>query len=760
MFKKNDPLIGSVMQAMNYGNMQREVEANLCEELGIHSRKVLPHEMQSEYDALLKQRLDEASIAKKANDWTRTFTNRENAAHDDGDETTLMRSAMDHTNGNESLSRKMVNHILNIKEELKGNQHKIDANKNNRIDSQDFKMLRASKGVNEASKDTSKKAPKEYGVDVERELARKPKGEYGVDTEREMAKKEQPRKAKYFEESDDMGPVHKSEGPSPKTYRHKTSGKEISSVKAPAGDQWELVKESGEMGAVAKNESPKTYRHKTSGKEINAVKAPAGDQWELVKEEQLDEISDKLKKRYVRAAKLDKAHAERQADFSSRASNNKEYNPVTREKFRQEADWLKSIAAKRAKGIAKATNEETLDELKKSTLASYIKKASHDVATRSAAVRGFSRDAEQQRKDMKPMDARRSEERAEKTFKKSWKRREGIAKAADRLASEESDPYIEAAKKMTRAERSAWVKDQIQKAKEEKARLRKSLRAKTTKPVKEETNQIDEKAPPGAKYERMVKHIKAGYAKDGLTQREKGIAYATAWKAKNKKKMSEEITLDSVLDEISHNLGFDIREQSAIDNQPVGAKLRNFFTRSNTERNQDAADRLASVGQGANRTQGTPTHLAPAVQAQAQAASRENQARDNQQMSAAYSRQQGNQVAAPSTSATTAAKMSPQGGDDSTLSVNNARATSTVPTPRTPDDSTLSVNNARTPPTPVSTTAAERRPAPSTPTPRPAAKPDTSAPGGLSQKEFGDIWKGTGATQQDVQGMIDRGKTS
>lgn len=52
-------------------------------------------------------------------------------------------------------------------------------------------------------------------------------------------------------------------------------------------------------------------------------------------------------------------------------------------------------------------------------------------------------------------------------------------------------------------------------------------------PVKEE-EQIDEKAPPGAKFERMVKHIKKGYSKDGLTKKEKGIAYATAWKAKKR----------------------------------------------------------------------------------------------------------------------------------------------------------------------------------------------------------------------------------
>jgi len=34
-----------------------------------------------------------------------------------------------------------------VKEELKGNQHKIDANKNNKVDSHDFKLLRAGKKV-------------------------------------------------------------------------------------------------------------------------------------------------------------------------------------------------------------------------------------------------------------------------------------------------------------------------------------------------------------------------------------------------------------------------------------------------------------------------------------------------------------------------------------------------------------------------------------------------------------------------------------
>jgi hypothetical protein len=53
----------------------------------------------------------------------------------------------------------------------------------------------------------------------------------------------------------------------------------------------------------------------------------------------------------------------------------------------------------------------------------------------------------------------------------------------------------------------------------------------------EDYGTFPESAPPTAKGERMVKHIKKGYAKDGkLTDKEKGIAYATAWKQHNKDK--------------------------------------------------------------------------------------------------------------------------------------------------------------------------------------------------------------------------------
>jgi len=54
---------------------------------------------------------------------------------------------------------------------------------------------------------------------------------------------------------------------------------------------------------------------------------------------------------------------------------------------------------------------------------------------------------------------------------------------------------------------------------------------------------IDEKAPPGAKAERMVKGIKKSLSKDGhLSDKDKAIAYATTWKAHNKGQVEEGCT--------------------------------------------------------------------------------------------------------------------------------------------------------------------------------------------------------------------------
>ena len=56
---------------------------------------------------------------------------------------------------------------------------------------------------------------------------------------------------------------------------------------------------------------------------------------------------------------------------------------------------------------------------------------------------------------------------------------------------------------------------------------------KSTVKINPNSEELKEVAPPGAEYERLIKNIKKSYSKGGLTDKEKSIAYATAWKQKN-----------------------------------------------------------------------------------------------------------------------------------------------------------------------------------------------------------------------------------
>ena len=81
---------------------------------------------------------------------------------------------------------------------------------------------------------------------------------------------------------------------------------------------------------------------------------------------------------------------------------------------------------------------------------------------------------------------------------------------------------------------------------------------------------LNEVAPPTKKHERMVKHIKKNYKKDGkLTDDEKSIAYATAWKNYNKKESFE-------IDKSAHKAA------------SKKAKMRNL-AKGNTNPNEKAA---------------------------------------------------------------------------------------------------------------------------------------------------------------------------
>lgn len=159
--------------------------------------------------------------------------------------------------------------------------------------------------------------------------------------------------------------------------------------------------------------------------------------------EQIDEVSKDTLISYIRkavpSALKNSASAKAQGDLA-KTNRDKSADKKAKEDFHTAANRQRGInlAAK------KLANEEVeLDEVSKATLASYIKKASHDVATKSAATGRYGERANKEadhRKETGDMSkyrqGREDDAKADKFFKKSWKRREGIAKAADKLAKD------------------------------------------------------------------------------------------------------------------------------------------------------------------------------------------------------------------------------------------------------------------------------------------------------------------------------------
>jgi hypothetical protein len=115
----------------------------------------------------------------------------------DGDKKESMKKAVadKKKSGGMNETHEFKNRLI---EALKGNQHKIDKNKNNKIDSQDFKILRGEKSVTEASCDdeVKKHEKKMHGKDgeVAKHVDKMHKEEVELDekemTDAEMAKRE------------------------------------------------------------------------------------------------------------------------------------------------------------------------------------------------------------------------------------------------------------------------------------------------------------------------------------------------------------------------------------------------------------------------------------------------------------------------------------------------------------------------------------------------------------------------------------------
>jgi hypothetical protein len=152
--------------------------------------------------------------------------------------------------------------------------------------------------------------------------------------------------------------------------------------------------------------------------------------------EQIDEISSDLAGKYLLAPKGKGANKYKTGEGTSRYPNAETMSKHG--KSVQRAFQRAGTSSLNKKPSYYKEETEQLDEISKGTLGSYIKKASHDVASKGAITRHFADKSRRETEEKKHDLAKDSMKRSDKVFASGWKRREGMAKAVDRLTKEET----------------------------------------------------------------------------------------------------------------------------------------------------------------------------------------------------------------------------------------------------------------------------------------------------------------------------------
>jgi len=245
------------------------------------------------------------------------------------------------------VEKKDVKKDVEVGEELKGNQHKLDKNRNGKLDSHDFKLLRMKKeGILDSMKSGAKKVVKKV-----------------IDT---------------------VG--HKDDDDLLKDLEKETGGKRPNMYNKPKNEE---VMDEG-LDPVGKEDDDVNNDGKTDKSDDYLKNRRKAISASMKKEEVKDEYARKVDKY------LKKKHA---PDA-----------PVKNEEV------------------------EELDELSKSTLGSYAKKASRDATIMRKIGADFENRADRARSPgMKDSNTQLSS----KYKQTSWKRRDGVEKAIDRLTKED-----------------------------------------------------------------------------------------------------------------------------------------------------------------------------------------------------------------------------------------------------------------------------------------------------------------------------------
>jgi len=305
-----------------------------------------------------------------------------------------------------------------VSEELKGDQHKLDKNRNGKLDSHDFKLLRMKKeGVLNAIKSGAKKvldkvAPGDDKLlkDLEKETGGKRPNMYNKPKNEEVELHEESMKKEEVEESADL-----DEGMSGGSYAsfHKETGK-IGYI----GNKTGMIKH-------VKSNPDHTRGYTGPNKKVGDIFG--GYPKKNVKEEVMDEGQDPL----PRETTKDGGSWVKGTKTATHYSGKKTYEY---KKFDKEGKETGERHYRDAQGNHMGEAVEELDELSKSTLGSYAKKASRDATIMRKIGADFENRADRARSPgMKDSNTQLSS----KYKQTSWKRRDGVEKAIDRLTKED-----------------------------------------------------------------------------------------------------------------------------------------------------------------------------------------------------------------------------------------------------------------------------------------------------------------------------------
>ena len=371
-------------------------------------------------------------------------------------------------------------------EELKGNQHKIDANKNGKVDAHDFKLLRAKKGMKEESEKMAKKDHDQDGK-VEsgkaeylgsRIRAAKMAGKMKEEAELDEAfptvadaKKRMDagktatgtvtktktglvHKRDYKDDDDDAEDMQKK----PKGYgarqnmgkRGQSDGtkKSMKESKLSFTEMLHLYNESGVE--VINKIFPQTVKFGDTEVELidanivngavavqveegvmSAVKGAVG----VVKDVISKERAYQAQKQMSTGNTLKKLRKEE--SLSEEPDNETFTKEVEAQKEKNAGRGKKAEVAKASVQAVKQEEVEQIDEVSKKTLGSYIKAASHDVAAKGAFTRHFADKSRAETAAQRPDLARLTMKKADKMQDAGMKRRANMAKAVDRLTKKD-----------------------------------------------------------------------------------------------------------------------------------------------------------------------------------------------------------------------------------------------------------------------------------------------------------------------------------